>query len=147
MTSPVGAVGYVDPTVVPQGVPVVSSTDTSNLLDPQAFLQLLVAQLQYQDPSQPADMSSFMNQTAMLSQVQSTQSMQNTLQTLMESQQAQNATLMVGKTVTYVDSSGASHTGQVTGATSLTNDPKLTIGGQAIALSSVTGVSANTPST
>ena len=142
MTNPVGAVGYVDPTVVPQGVDVVSSSDTTSLLDPQAFLKLLVAQLQYQDPSQPADMSSFMNETAMLSQVQSTQSMQTTLTSLMQSQQAQTATSLVGKTVTYADSSGVSHTGQVTGATSLTNDPKLVIGGQNIALSSVTGVNA-----
>jgi flagellar basal-body rod modification protein FlgD len=147
MTSPVGAVGYVDPTVVPQGVDVVSKNDTSSLLNPQAFLQLLVAQLQYQDPSQPADMSSFMNQTAMLSQVQSTNAMQDTLQTLMQSQQAQTATTMVGKTVTYTDASGASHTGEVTGATSLTHDPQLLIGGHQVALSSVTGVSGDVPST
>ena len=61
------------------------------MLDPQAFLQLLVAQLKYQDPTNPVDTSSFMNQTAMLSQVQTMNSMQSTLSSLVSSQQAQAA--------------------------------------------------------
>jgi len=147
MTDPVGAVGYVDPTNVPTNVPVVSQNDTSSLLDPQAFLQLLVAQLQYQDPNSPADMSSFMNQTATLSQVQTMNSMQTTLTSLMRTEQAQTATTMIGKSITYMDATGTAQTGVVTGATQLTSDPQVLIGSQSVPLTSVTGVSAPPAST
>lgn len=94
-----------------------SSSAGKSLLDPQAFLQLLVAQLQYQDPSNPVDTSSFMNQTAMLSQVQTMNTMGSTLAALVSAQQTQAATSLIGKTVSYVDGTGATATGTVNGAT------------------------------
>jgi flagellar basal-body rod modification protein FlgD len=103
------------------------STGTS-LLDPQAFLQLLVAQLQYQDPTNPVDTSTFMNQTAMLSQVQSMNAMSATLTSLVADQQAQAATNLIGKKVTYADSSGIQQTGLVTAVTLGTSGAVLHLG-------------------
>jgi flagellar basal-body rod modification protein FlgD len=91
-----------------------TGSSSSSLLDPQAFLQLLVAQLQYQDPTNPVDTSTFMNQTAMLSQVQSMNAMSSMLTSLVADQQAQAATNLIGKKVTYADSSGIQQTGLVT---------------------------------
>jgi flagellar basal-body rod modification protein FlgD len=91
-----------------------TGSSSSSLLDPQAFLQLLVAQLQYQDPTNPVDTSTFMNQTAMLSQVQSMNAMSSTLTSLVADQQAQAATNLIGKKVTYADSAGIQQTGLVT---------------------------------
>lgn len=93
-----------------------SSTDQS-LLDPQAFLQLLVAQLQYQDPTNPADTSSFLTQTATLTQVQSMDSMTSTLASLLAAQQTQSATALIGKQVTYTDPSGTEQHGLVSAVT------------------------------
>jgi flagellar basal-body rod modification protein FlgD len=115
------------------------STDKS-LLDPQAFLQLLVAQLQYQDPTSPVDTSAFLNQTATLSQVQSMTSMQDTLSSLLGAQQAQSATAMIGKQVTYTDASGASAQGVVTGASLFSGGATVQIGDTTVPLSSVTEV-------
>jgi len=119
-------------------------TDKS-LLDPQAFLQLLVAQLQYQDPTSPVDTSAFLNQTATLSQVQSMTSMQDTLASLLGAQQAQSATAMIGKQVTYTDSSGASAQGVVTSASLFSGGATVQIGGTTgpttVPLSSITEVS------
>jgi len=114
-----------------------SSSSDKSLLDPQAFLQLLVAQLQYQDPTSPVDTSAFLNQTATLSQVQSMTSMQDTLSSLLGAQQAQSATAMIGKQVTYTDSSGASAQGVVTAASLFSGGATVQIGGTSVPLSSV----------
>ena len=84
MTAPVSGVpGIVTTTPPPASA---SASKSQSLLDPQAFLQLLVAQLKYQDPASPVDTSSFLNQTAQLSQVQTMTSTSSTLSTLATSQ-------------------------------------------------------------
>lgn len=114
-------------------------------LDPQAFLRLLVAQLQYQDPTNPVDTSSFMQQTATLSQVQTMDSMSSTLTALLSAQQAQAATELIGKTVTYVDPNGLQKSGVVTGAALLSTGATLSVDGADIALTAVVGVKATSP--
>lgn len=118
-----------------------ASSSTGSLLDPQAFLQLLVAQLQYQDPTNPTDTSTFMNQTAMLSQVQTMNSMSSTLQSLTAAQQSQSATAMIGKQVTWQDATGADQSGVVTGAQLSNSGASLTVGTTVVPLSSITAVS------
>ena len=140
MTTPVSAVST---TGVPTGT-TPSSTDRTTL-DPQAFLQLLVAQLQYQDPSNPVDTSAFMQQTATLSQVQTMNAMSSTLTSLLGAQQAQAATEMIGKTVTYVDPSGLQKSGVVDSAALLSTGATLSVGGVDVPLTDVLGVSATPP--
>jgi flagellar basal-body rod modification protein FlgD len=115
------------------------------LLDPQAFLRLLVAQLQYQDPTNPVDTSTFMNQTAMLSQVQTMNAMSQTLTALVSDQQTQAATSLIGKNVTYTDSGGIPQTGLVSSVSLGAAGAILHVGDAAVPLSSVVEVSA--PST
>lgn len=136
--SGVGATGAAYPTAA------AGNTSTPNpmasggsMLDPQAFLQLLVAQLKYQDPTNPTDTSTFMNQTAMLSQVQTMGSMSTTLSTLAQSQQVQSATSMIGKQATYIDATGARATGIVTSASLSAGVATLKIGDSSVPLSGV----------
>ncbi len=133
------AVGTIDPTNTPTSGATVNDA-SKPMLDPQAFLKLLVAQLQYQDPTQPADMTAFMNQTATLSQTQSINSMQESLTSLMRTEQAQTATGLIGKTVTYGDAAGGSFTGVVSGAASLASGAQVVIGTKSVDLSYITGV-------
>lgn len=119
-----------------------SSSTANSLLDPQAFLQLLVAQLQYQDPTNPTDTSTFMNQTAMLSQVQTMTSMQTTLTSLANAQQAESATSLIGKQVTYLDDNGMRVSGVVGSANLLSSGATLQVGSATIPLASVVAVSA-----
>jgi flagellar basal-body rod modification protein FlgD len=88
-------------------------------------------------------MSSFMSQTATLSQTQSITSMQDTLKTLLTTEQAQTATNLIGKTVTYVDATGNTATGVVTGTSALTTAAQVLIGNQSIAVGNVTGVTSS----
>ena len=110
------------------------------MLDPQAFLQLLVAQLKYQDPTNPVDTSTFMNQTAMLSQVQTMSSMSTTLESLAGAQQAQAATGLIGKQISYLDAGGLRTTGVVTAANLLASGATLQVGDTVVPLSGVLGV-------
>lgn len=143
MTTPVLPVGTIDPTTAPPAATAAatSSGPSSSLLDPQAFLQLLVAQLRYQDPSNPVDTSSFMNQTATLSQVQTMTSMSSTLTALVSAQQAQSATAMIGKQITYADPTGVQVHGVVTSVSLLSSGPALRVAGTTVPLSSVLEVS------
>lgn len=54
------------------------SSSTSGL-DKEAFLQLLVAQMQYQDPLEPMDNTEYISQLATFSQLEATQNMADTI--------------------------------------------------------------------
>ena len=144
MTTPVAGVGGVTTTPA-TATTATTSTDTSqssSMLNPQAFLQLLVAQLQYQDPTSPVDTSTFMNQTAMLSQVQTMNGMSTTLNSLVASQQGQAATSMIGKSVTFVDATGATGSGVVTGASLGTTGASVEVGNQYVPITNIREVKA-----
>ena len=138
MTSPIAAVAGVTTTPTTTA----SSQAAAPMLDPQAFLQLLVAQLQYQDPTSPVDTSTFMNQTAMLSQVQTMTGMSTTLNSLVASQQGQAATSMIGKSVTFVDATGATGSGVVTGASLGTTGASVEVGNQYVPITNIREVKA-----
>ena len=111
-----------------------SSTDSSNTLNQNTFLQLLVAQLQNEDPDNPTDPTQYLSETAQFTQVQSLQSLQTSMSSLISSQQDGSATTMLGKTVTWSDTSGSSPvtmtgvvSGVITTAGNTTGGPELTV--------------------
>lgn len=65
---------------------------TSNGMDKDAFLQLLVAQMRYQDPLEPTSNTEYISQYAQFSQVEQMQNMANTME-------LQRAAALVGKEV------------------------------------------------
>ena len=110
---------------------------TKKLGDQDTFLKLLVAQLKYQDPSNPADSTQFLAQTAQFTQVEKL----GEIATMLQSQQLIGASSLVGRTVTYQDADGNSVTGVVT-RTKLNGDsePTLVVGNTDVQLSKVTEV-------
>jgi flagellar basal-body rod modification protein FlgD len=105
--------------------------------DQDTFLKLLVAQLKYQDPSNPADSTQFLAQTAQFTQVEKL----GQIADMMQAQQLIGASALVGRTVTYQDADGVSQTGVVT-KTKLNGDsePTLVVGDMDVQLSKVTEV-------
>jgi flagellar basal-body rod modification protein FlgD len=59
-----------------------SSSNPNSLANENVFLQLLVAQLQYQDPTQPADGTQFITQLAEFTNVSNTTDMASDLDTM-----------------------------------------------------------------
>ena len=67
------------------------------------FMRLMIAQLQNQDPSSPADTTDFMQQIATMSQVESINQLNTSInemsQSMLSSQAALQASAMVGQSV------------------------------------------------
>lgn len=87
------------------GSSISDSSDSGNSLGKDAFLQLLVTQMKYQDPLDPQDNSEYIAQLATFSQLEELQNMSNTMQT-------SQATSLVGETVIMKTKSNV--TGEIT---------------------------------
>ncbi|MCR4798020.1 MAG: hypothetical protein K5853_06170, partial [Lachnospiraceae bacterium] len=100
----------------------------------QMFLQLLVTEMQYQDPLQPTDNSQYVQEMATFSQVEAL----NTVSASMQDMQSAN---FVGKYVTILDAeSGEETSGYVDYITMDGNDRKVSIEGTLYDADSVTSV-------
>jgi flagellar basal-body rod modification protein FlgD len=120
-----------------------SSSSSSGGLDQDAFLQLLVAQLKYQDPSSPVGSSQFMQQTATFTMVQQIQAMNSSTQSVLALQQGLAASSLVGKTAQYTLADGTTGSGTVTSASfgvASSSEPTVRIGDKDISLSNITTV-------
>lgn len=110
---------------------------TQSLLNPQTFLQLLVAQLQNQNPLSPTSNSQMLSETSQLSTMQVLQQ----LETQAASQASTSATLtsstLIGRTVTATGANGTTVTGVVSGVQINSNGPLLQVGGAQVPLSAV----------
>ena len=116
------------------------ASDSSGSLNQDAFLKLLVAQLKYQDPLNPADGAEFLAQTAQFTMVEKLTTMVTQGEETARSQQETQAAQLVGKQVTYVNSSGEKTEGTVE-STSFSDDGQtLVIDGKSVELDAVTGV-------
>jgi flagellar basal-body rod modification protein FlgD len=120
--------------------PSVSRTGESSGLGSDAFLKLLVAQLKYQDPMNPAQGTEFLAQTAQFQMVEKLTELSRQNADSLAAQRAVQAGQMVGKNVTYTDADGTSRTGAVTGARLLPTGPVLVVDGLDVALSAVTQI-------
>ncbi|MDA8391748.1 MAG: flagellar hook capping protein [Actinomycetota bacterium] len=117
-----------------------SSNPLAQLTQGNTFLNLLVAQLTHQNPTNPMSPSSLMAQTAQLTQVESLTALSSSQSKMVSELNTLTATGMIGKQVTGTDSSGAAVTGVVSSVKVGPTGPSLLVGTSAVALSSVTSV-------
>src|SRR5437879_8791548 len=101
-------------------------------LDGNAFLKLMIAQLQYQNPFQPMDTTAMMQQTSALTSVQTLQDMSALQKTMLGMQEAATANGFIGKQVTATDASGSTLTGVVGNVTYTATGPLRHVGGTAL---------------
>jgi flagellar basal-body rod modification protein FlgD len=130
MTMPVSGSSVPTGVVAPTSA---SSSGMASLLQPNTFLTLLVDELKYQDPMNPASSTDFMNQIAQLSQVEQ-------LSAVSQASTASEAASLIGKSVTGSNLSGKVITGVVTGASNGANGPTLNVNGDVMNLSAVTQI-------
>jgi flagellar basal-body rod modification protein FlgD len=106
-----------------------SNGTQGTLLDKNAFLKLMMTQLQNQDPLNPQDPSQYLGQLAQLTSVEQETNIASASQTTAQEQNAGTAIQLLGHTVTYQDSNGNSVTGVVQKVDFTTSGPTLTISG------------------
>ncbi len=110
-----------------------STASTNNTLDYNNFLQLLVAQLKNQDPTNPADPTAFVSQLASFSAVEQQVNTNSKLDALLTQTELSQGASVIGRTVTSTDGSitGKIVSVQITSSGStatLTNGQTLSLG-------------------
>ncbi|WP_370290445.1 flagellar hook assembly protein FlgD [Nocardioides sp.] len=118
----------------------VTGTQRANGADKDMFLQLMVAQMKYQDPMNPTDSSQFLAQTAQFTALEKMQDVADQTAQLLSTQMAFGATSMIGKTVRWNDENGVEQSGVVQGTTYLAGGPVLSVGGKAVPVIDVLSV-------
>ena len=119
---------------------------SSTTLSTNEFLQLMMDELQNQDPLNPSssDPTQYLTELAQMTSVeQETSTAQNTMNTA-QAQSVSQAVSLIGDAVTYVDqTSGDKVTGTVDSVQITSSGPTLTVGGvSGVALSTITNVTA-----
>jgi flagellar basal-body rod modification protein FlgD len=124
-----------------------SKSGDRNAVDQDMFLKLLVAQLKYQDPSNPTDPSQFLSQTAQFTTVEKLNQLESLSRKAYDASRQQTAAAMIGTVATFTDASGQTQSGTVTGVSIGAATPNLTIGGLSVSLDQVTAVGTPPPTT
>jgi flagellar basal-body rod modification protein FlgD len=122
-----------------------TTVNRANQMDKDTFLKLLVAQMKYQDPSNPASSSELMAQTATFSQVEQLQQIAGQNTAMLALQRATTAGSLVGQTVTYTADDGTATTGKISSVVLATDasEAMASIGGVAVPMGRITEVSAS----
>ena len=82
----------------------VSSSSASGIRSD--YLQLLITQLQHQDPLSPMDNNQMASQLAQMSQLEQMENMSSTFQKVLASTQVNQATDLIGKVVSWIPAGG-----------------------------------------
>ena len=130
-----------------------NKANTENEMNQDMFLQLMITQLQNQDPLEPMDNTEFLSQQAMFTQVNSLQEMNQHLTTygdailsmnnsMLISSNLTQAMSLVGQNVTAIDpeNKDATITGKVEAVKITENGLMYTINGKEISSEYITGV-------
>ncbi len=108
--------------------------------DSKMFMDLMVAQMKYQDPMNPADTSTMLTQNATFTQVQAVQEMQKEMGLVLSSQLASSTVAMIGKNVSWVGADGTLKSGTATGTVYTPSGPVLMVGDEQVPIASIAGV-------
>ena len=112
----------------------------SQSMDSEVFMNLLVTQLQNQDPSSPMDPNQMIAQTTQLAMMEKITEMATASQESFSLQMRSSAAALVGQTVTYTMDDGTEATGIASSVSFKDAVPQVTIDGKSIALDAVSGV-------
>lgn len=139
------AISPTTPQVVDTTTPTIDPAllNQPDAFDQDMFLQLLVAQLKYQNPLDPMDSSDFMAQTAQFTTVEKLEELTTKLGESLANDRLATATGMIGRDVTFTRPDGSSATAGVDSVRFDLNGPMLLLSnGFEIGMSDVEQVSA-----
>ncbi len=109
-------------------------------LGEDAFMQLLLAQLQNQDPLNPMEDMDFIAQLAQFNSLSQLAKMSQSLEDLLQAQSLGQGSALIGKSVTGLSSSGELISGVVSGLQMVGGAVTLDLDGQRMPLSDVQSV-------
>ena len=107
-----------------------TAANSSQALDKNTFLKLMMVQMQNQDPLNPSDPTSYIGELAQLTTLEQTTNLAQSASQSAAEQHTTAALALLGHKVTYTDSTGASVTGTVQNVDFTGSGPTLTIAGR-----------------
>jgi flagellar basal-body rod modification protein FlgD len=105
------------------------------------FTQMLVTELQNQDPTQPMSNTDLMNQVSQIQSIESNQQLTSTLQSVALGQSIASAGNLIGRTVAGLDAQGNQVNGTVSSVSISAGSATLNVGSSALPLNNVTQIS------
>jgi flagellar basal-body rod modification protein FlgD len=118
-----------------------SSSSTQSAATIQTnFLTLLVNQLKNQNPLEPMDNTQMATQMAQLSQLEQMENLNTTFSKVAASQQLSEASGLLGKKVTYLDSQSQTQQGTVSQVTLSSGTINLLVGNSQVSLDNIVSV-------
>jgi flagellar basal-body rod modification protein FlgD len=117
-----------------------TSTNSFQSLTAQDFLNMMVAELQNQDPTNPTDSSQILQEVSQIDAIQSNTQLTSTLQGVQLGQSIATASALIGMSVAGTDANGKAVSGTVSSASINNGAAQLQIGSSSIPLSNVTQV-------
>jgi flagellar basal-body rod modification protein FlgD len=143
MTDPISATSGAAQASVPSIYAPPATSAPSQAMDGSMFLQLLVTQLQNQDPSSPMDTDQMISQTTQLAMMEQLTTLSSTQTEGFALQMRAAAAELIGKQVSYTDAAGDAVSGTVGSVSFAGQVPVVTVGnGDQISLDDLTGVAA-----
>ncbi len=114
----------------------------SSQLNKDGFLQLLLTQLQNQDPLDPMDTNEFMSQLQQMGVVEELTNLNSSFEAFAGSNSMLTATALIGKTVTFTDTTGGTQsTGVVDHVKVQDGTTQVYVNGEAVSLTDIVSVS------
>lgn len=110
-------------------------------VDKNQFLDILMAQLQNQNPLKPQESGKFVDQMASLTSLEQMTQMTNAMESFQQSQQSQQFMTLLGKNVEATTSEGNSVSGEVESVRFTDNGSSVTIGGTDVGTSEIASIS------
>jgi flagellar basal-body rod modification protein FlgD len=110
------------------------------------FLNMLLTELQNQDPLDPMDSTTMLTQIGQITQVGATQNLTTTLNSLLLGTGLNSASAMIGKTISGLADDGTQVNGVVSGVTVTNGTPELNVGSESVQLGNVSGILPNSDS-
>src|SRR5579871_2183890 len=104
------------------------------------FMQMLIAELKNQDPTQPMNSQDLLGQLATMSQLQSTTDLDTALQANTTNQQLSIGASFIGKSIYGTDASGKAVSGVVTQAFLSSGTAYVGVGNSQVPLANITDV-------
>lgn len=135
-TSPTGANGTDSSKFVPQPAPK-DGSDAFSQVDLQSFLNLMIAELQNQDPLNPMDNAQMIEQMGQLRSMASTDKLTKTLDSVQQGQSFASASTLIGRKISALDDDAKEVTGKVEKASIVDGEVRVHVGESTISLSNV----------
>jgi flagellar basal-body rod modification protein FlgD len=106
-------------------------------LNTSQFLDLMIAELQNQDPMNPMDNAQMIEQIGQIRQIDASSKLTDTLEAVLMGQNISTASALIGKTINGLDTDGKKVNGMVERVTITDGVPKLHVGAKTVDLNNV----------